>query len=49
MIEFLTDGNTNVEGKLEVGPQATVEYRSAEGKGSSCRPRAPVAWKRARA
>ncbi len=31
-IEFLVDGNTQVQGKLEVGSQATVEYRLADGK-----------------
>jgi hypothetical protein len=31
-LEFLVDGNTKVQGKLEVGSQATVEYRSADGK-----------------
>ena len=31
-IEFLIDGDTKVEGKLEVGSQATVEYRSADGR-----------------
>ena len=30
-IEFLVDGNTKVEGKLEIGSQATVEYRAADG------------------
>ena len=29
-IEFLIDGDTKVEGKLEVGSEATVEYRSAD-------------------
>jgi len=32
VLEFLVDGDTKVEGKLEVGSQAKVEYRSAEGK-----------------
>lgn len=31
-LEFLVDGNTKVEGKLSVGAQATVEYRSDAGK-----------------
>ena len=31
-LEFLVDGDTKVEGKLEVGSQATVEYRSADGR-----------------
>lgn len=31
-IEFLVDGDTRVEGKLKVGAQATVEYRSADGR-----------------
>jgi hypothetical protein len=31
-LEFLVDGNTKVEGKLTVGAQATVEYRSEAGK-----------------
>lgn len=31
VIEFLIDGDTKVEGKLEVGSQAKVEYRSAAG------------------
>lgn len=31
-IEFLVDDDTKVEGKLQVGSQATVEYRSADGK-----------------
>lgn len=31
-IEFLVDDDTKVEGKLEVGSQATVEYRSADGR-----------------
>ena len=30
--EFLVDDDTNVEGKLKVGSQATVEYRSADGR-----------------
>ena len=31
-LQFLVDGNTKVEGKLAVGAQATVEYRSDNGK-----------------
>jgi hypothetical protein len=31
-VEFLVDGDTKVEGKLTVGSQATVEYRSNDGK-----------------
>ncbi len=31
-LEFLIDADTKVEGKLEVGSHATVEYRSANGK-----------------
>lgn len=31
-IEFLVDDDTKMEGKLQVGSQATVEYRSADGK-----------------
>ena len=31
-VQFVTDGNTKFEGKLAVGAQATVEYRSNEGK-----------------
>jgi hypothetical protein len=31
-MEFFVDGDTKVEGKLEIGSQATVEYRSANGK-----------------
>lgn len=31
-IEFFVDGDTKVEGKLKVGAQATVEYRSADGR-----------------
>ena len=31
-IEFLVDDDTKVEGKLNVGSQATVEYRSADGR-----------------
>ena len=31
-VHFLVDDKTTVEGKLAVGAQATVEYRSNEGK-----------------
>ncbi len=31
-IEFFVDDETKVEGKLKVGSQATVEYRSADGR-----------------
>ena len=31
-IQFLVDDDTKVEGKLKVGSQATVEYRSADGR-----------------
>lgn len=31
-MEFPVDGDTKVEGKLEVGSQATVEYRPSDGK-----------------
>lgn len=31
-VQFLIDGNTKMEGKLKVGAQATVEYRSDEGR-----------------
>jgi hypothetical protein len=31
-LQFLVDGTTKVEGKLAVGSQATVEYRSDNGK-----------------
>ena len=30
-MEFVVDGDTKVEGKLRIGSQATVEYRSADG------------------
>jgi hypothetical protein len=30
-VEFQVDGDTKVEGKLTVGSQATVEYRSNQG------------------
>lgn len=32
IIEFLVDDDTKVEGKLKIGSQATVEYRSADGR-----------------
>jgi hypothetical protein len=32
LLKFLVDGNTKIEGKLSVGAQATVEYRSEGGK-----------------
>jgi hypothetical protein len=31
-VQFLVDDKTKVEGKLKVGAQATVEYRSNDGK-----------------
>jgi hypothetical protein len=31
-VQFLVDGNTKVEGKLAIGAQATVEFRSEDGK-----------------
>ncbi|HMI50773.1 MAG TPA: hypothetical protein VK525_04625 [Candidatus Saccharimonadales bacterium] len=31
-VQFLVDGSTKVEGKLSIGAQATVEYRSEGGK-----------------
>ncbi len=31
-VQFIVDDKTKVEGKLAVGAQATVEYRSKEGK-----------------
>jgi len=36
-VQFLVDGKTKVEGKLTVGAQATVEYRSDEGKNIAVR------------
>ena len=36
-VQFVTDGNTKFEGKLAVGAQATVEYRSNEGKNLAVR------------
>jgi hypothetical protein len=31
-VQFLVDGNTKVDGKLAIGAQATVEFRSEDGK-----------------
>ena len=31
-VQFLVDGNTKVDGKLVIGAQATVEFRSEDGK-----------------
>jgi hypothetical protein len=31
-VQFLVDGNTKVDGKLAIGAEATVEFRSDEGK-----------------
>ena len=36
-MEFLVDDDTKVEGKLQVGSQATVEYRSADGRNIAVR------------
>jgi Domain of unknown function (DUF5666) len=36
-VRFLVDGNTKVEGKLSVGAQAAVEYRSEDGKNLAVR------------
>lgn len=36
-IEFLVDDDTRVEGKLKVGSQAAVEYRSADGRNIAIR------------
>jgi hypothetical protein len=36
-VQFLVDDKTKVEGKLAVGAQATVEYRSKEGKNIAVR------------
>ena len=36
-VKFLIDGKTKVEGRLTVGAQATVEYRSDEGKNIAVR------------
>ena len=32
IVQFQIDGNTKVEGRLTVGAQATIEYRSDEGR-----------------
>jgi hypothetical protein len=37
IVQFVIDGKTKVEGKLAVGAQATVEYRSEEGKNIAVR------------
>jgi hypothetical protein len=36
-VQFLVDDQTKVEGKLAVGAQATVEYRSSDGKNIAVR------------
>jgi hypothetical protein len=36
-VQFMVDGKTKVEGKLAVGAQATVDYRSNEGKNIAVR------------
>lgn len=36
-LEFMVDENTRVEGKLEVGANATVEYNSVDGKNLAVR------------
>lgn len=36
-VQFMIDDKTKVEGKLAVGAQATVEYRSNEGKNIAVR------------
>jgi hypothetical protein len=36
-VQFLVDDKTKVEGKLSVGAQVTVEYRSNEGKNIAVR------------
>jgi len=36
-VQFMVDDKTKVEGKLAVGAQATVEYRSNEGKNIAIR------------
>jgi hypothetical protein len=36
-VEFATDANTEIEGKLEVGAQANVTYRSEGGKNIAIR------------
>jgi hypothetical protein len=37
IVQFVIDDKTKVEGKLAVGAQATVEYRSEEGKNIAVR------------
>ena len=37
IVQFMIDGKTKVEGKLAVGAQATVEYRTEEGKNIAVR------------
>ncbi len=36
-VQFLVDGKTKVEGKLAVGAEVTVEYRSEEGRNIALR------------
>ncbi|PYU73877.1 MAG: hypothetical protein DMG49_05530 [Acidobacteria bacterium] len=36
-VQFLVDGQTKVEGKLAVGAEVTVEYRSQEGRNIAVR------------
>jgi hypothetical protein len=36
-LEFQVDGNTKVEGKLAIGAQASIEYRSDAGKNIAVR------------
>lgn len=50
-IAFLTDGNSKGEGELQIGSQATVEYRSRDGTNAARQVvvTPPVAWKRGRA
>lgn len=36
-VQFLMDGSTKVEGKLSIGAQASVEYRSDDGKNIAVR------------
>jgi hypothetical protein len=47
-VQFLVDDKTTVEGKLAVGAQATVEYRSNEGKNIAVRvivtPASGMSW-----
>jgi hypothetical protein len=47
-VQFLVDGKTQVEGKLAVGAQATVEYRTDEGKNIAVRvivtPASGMSW-----